>query len=154
MALSTRLLSSIFTSIPALLFAACTLTLFRGEYFWATYGLMSIFFIGASLFFGLVLPSLFHDSRVSQPWMWILISGSIAWFVALLVLAILNNTPLCIAQDNGDGTNTFALCNMYTVVFALAYSPVEFFLLALSAITGGLSLKALIKSGKSHPAES
>ena len=58
MAFSARLISAAFTAIPAFLVGAFTLFLFRGECFGATYVLVSIVFMGASVLIGLIFPSL------------------------------------------------------------------------------------------------
>jgi hypothetical protein len=136
----TRNISATFTTIPALLFAAFSLTTFRGEYFWLTYALMSVVFLTASALLGLFLPTRLQGSRLGRPWMWILVQGVLAWGLALLTLALLNMTPLCVGQDNGDGINKLTLCFVQTIGVAIASTPVAFTLLGLSALAGGAIL--------------
>jgi hypothetical protein len=136
----TRNYSAIFSVIPALILAAFSLTTFRGEYFWLPYALVSVVFITASALLGLFLPARLHGSRLNRPWMWILVQGTLAWGLALLTLAILNTTPLCVGQDNGDGINNLTLCIVQTIGVAIASTPVALTLLGLSALAGGAIL--------------
>jgi hypothetical protein len=70
----------------------------------------------------------------------------LAWLVAILALGLVNLTPLCVGQENGDGTNDFALCMLQTVMVAIVFSPLEFVLLCLTALPGGWLIKGLVKS--------
>jgi len=101
---------------------------------------VSVVFITVSALLGLFLPSRLSDSRLDRPWMWILVQGTLAWGLALLALAQINMTPLCIGQDNGDGNNNLALCAVQTIGVAIAYTPVAFTVLGLSALVRGAVL--------------
>ena len=137
---STRNYSALFSVIPALIFAAYSLTASRGEYFWLPYALMSVVFITASILLGFYLPPHLQGSRLNRPWVWILIQGSLAWGLALLTLAILNMTPLCVGQDNGDGINDLCLCWIQTIGIATVFTPAVLKLLGLSALLGSATL--------------
>jgi hypothetical protein len=65
--------------------------------------------------------------------------------VATLALTVLNLTPLCIGQDNGDGSNDLALCIVQTSLVSLVYSPLGFTLLCLTTLPGGWLIKQFIK---------
>ncbi len=39
------------------------------------------------------------------------------WGLCFIPLAILNSTPLCVGQDNGDGNNTFVMCGIYSIIW-------------------------------------
>ena len=145
MRITIRLLISLLSALPAFLFAACALTQFQDEYFSSTYTIVALIFIGGSLFLGLILPTRMHGGKFDFPWLWLFIAGGLAWLVALVSLALLNLTPLCVGQNNGDGINDHTLCVLYTILITLVYSPVELVLLTLNAIIGGKILSALIR---------
>ena len=107
---------------------------------------MALSFFLTSLILGLILPILLQGSKFNYPWLWVYIAGGLAWLVALAVFALLNLTPLCIGQDNGDGNNDIALCTMYTVLISLAYSPVALILITLNAIICGKILGRVMNS--------
>jgi len=153
MILSVRTLSGLFSAIPVFLFGACALTLFGEEYYWTSYVIMTLIFFGSSVILGLLLPTCMHGGHFDYPWLWLFIAGGLAWLVALLTLSLLNITPLCVGQNNGDGTNSYSLCVLYIVLATLVYSPVELVLLALSAFIGGKIQSALIRAGEDQTLE-
>jgi hypothetical protein len=80
---------------------------------------MSLILISASLLLGRILAAWLHGGTFDYPWLWLFISGGLAWLIALLSLALLNLTPLCVGQDKGDGTNNYEqLLIMYLVYCA------------------------------------
>jgi len=146
MSITIRLLTGLFSIFPALFFTACALTTSRDEYFWPTYLIVSLIFIGFSLLLSQILPRWMFGSRFDYPWLWLFIAGGLAWLLAMLSLALLNLTPLCVGQDNGDGINDLGLCFLYTFLVALLYSPVELVILLLNAFVGGRILRYQIRS--------
>jgi hypothetical protein len=54
---TVRFIKGVFTTIPLNMFAVCLLSLSINEYYWITYALMSIFYIGSSIFFWAVPPA-------------------------------------------------------------------------------------------------
>lgn len=46
----------------------------------------------------------------------------IAWCLSAPVLAVINLTPLCLGQDNGDGRNSLAICLLLAAVWFGAMS--------------------------------
>jgi len=131
-----------FVATPAFIFAAMSFFLFRQEYFWITYVVTSAVFVMVSLAISIAFPYKLVDNRVQNLWMQLFAQGVLAWLVALLLLAILNTTPLCIGQNNGDGLNNFILCTFQTVGVAIAYTPLELILLALSVTTGSFIIQS------------
>ena len=107
---------------------------------------MALSFFLTSLILGLILPILLQGSKFNYPWLWVFIAGGLAWLVVLAVFALLNLTPLCIDQDNGDGINNIALCTMYTVLVSLVYSPVVLIITTLNAIICGNILDRAINT--------
>jgi len=142
MTCSLRLTSAMFIAIPALIFMALSALLFRNEYFWMTYVVTSVVFVVTSLVIGLTFPYKLLGERIHSPWMWLFIQGILAWLVALLTLALLNSTPLCIGRDNGDGMNTLFLCALQTTGVAITYTPLVLIFLGMSAMIGGSVIRA------------
>ena len=137
----TRLLSILFTSIPAVLWLTLVLLVDGDDYYWPAYILTCGIFLGVSLVIGFLGPTLFPQSFKRHPGLWIFAQGILAWIAAVMVLGLLNLTPMCVGQDNGDGNNDLVMCVVQTVVVALVYSPLEFILLLPAAVTGGLLLR-------------
>jgi len=152
-AFSLCTLSAILTSISALLLGACVIVTIGKEYFRTTYYLASAVFLAASLVLGFALPARLRRAGLRRAWMWVFVQGAIAWSIALWALTMLNLTPLCIGQDNGDGTNNLGLCVVYSVAAAAVYSPIDLALLAASAVGGGLLLESRMRIGDTRVAE-
>ena len=95
-------LSGLFAAIPAFLFGACALTLFREEYYWTSYVIMTLIFFGSGVILGLLLLTWMHGGGFDYPWLWLFIARGLARLIALLSLTMLNITPLCVRQNNGD----------------------------------------------------
>jgi hypothetical protein len=139
---SRRLLSAIFTALPGFVFCLLfLLTGWRGEYWWGMYLVVLTVLLISSGFFGLMFPFVFQKLRW-RPWVWILVQGLLAWTIAYLVLALLNMTPLCVGQNNGDGNNNFGMCMFMTVLSGIVYTPVYFGLLVISALAGSWAIRA------------
>ena len=133
---SIRLISALFIAIPAVIFGILSFFLFRSEYFWMTYVLVSIVFIGASILIGAIFPYNLLSNRIHSTWIRLFVQGSLAWLVALLTLTLINSTPLCVGRNNGDGTNTLFLCFLQTIGVSIIYTPLYMFLLGISSIGG------------------
>lgn len=142
---SLRLTSAVFIAIPAFIFMALSAVLFRNEYFWMTYVVTSLIYVVSSLVIGLTFPYKLGE-RIQSPWIWLFIQGILAWFVALLTLAMLNSTSLCIGRDNGDGMNTLFLCALQTIGVAITYTPLVLILMGMSAMIGGFVIRAKMGS--------
>jgi hypothetical protein len=57
--------------------------------------------------------------------------------LTLLALGVLNLTPFCMGQENGDGINGIDECTMYTLFADGLYSAVAIMVIAVAALTGG-----------------
>lgn len=142
MSTSRRLLSAIFTALPGFFFFLLfLLTGWRREYWWGTYLVVLTVLLISSVFFGFMFPLVFQKLRW-RPWVWILVQGLLAWAIACLVLTLLNMTPLCVGQNNGDGNNNFGMCMFMTVLSGIVYTPVYFGLLVISALAGSWAIRA------------
>jgi len=135
---SNRLVSAIFSALPGFIF----LILFLGsswpgrDYWWETYLVVLIALVMSSLILGFAFPPIIQRLGLRQSWIWILIQGLLAWIVALILLGLLNLTPLCVGQDNGDGNNNLGMCMFMTMLSAIVYSPVYLLMLVTSAMIG------------------
>jgi hypothetical protein len=138
MSTSIRLVSAFFTALPGFFFLI--LCLFSGwlgrEYWWETYLTALIILLISSLLFGFALPTVFQKLRLRHPWTWVLAQGLLAWILALLVLGLLNLTPLCVGQNNGDGGNDLGMCIFMTLLSGIVYTPVFLGMQAVSALIG------------------
>jgi hypothetical protein len=105
------------------------------EFFWGLAWSSTFFF-----------PPFFPQSFKRHPGLWIFGQGLLAWMAAFFVLGILNITPMCVGQDNGDGNNDLVMCVVQTVLVGFAYSPLEAIALILSAFFGGLLIKRSISN--------
>jgi hypothetical protein len=150
MSTSNRLVSSLFAAIPGffiliLLFAT---NLYGKDYWWGTYLAALIVLVVAAAFLGYLIPSIFHNKFPA--WLLIVISGIVAWVLSLFVLGVLNMTPLCIGQNNGDGNNDFGMCMFMTALSSILYTPVYLGLVAASSLVGHwvLSLKTKLQYQK------
>ena len=143
MSTASRWISSFFTTLPGFfLFYLFIVSGWIGrEYWWETYLTVLIILLISSLFFGFVLPNIFQKLRLPHPWVWIVAQGLLAWTLALFVLGLLNLTPLCVGQNNGDGNNDFAMCNVMTALAGLVYTPLYIGMLTISAVIGPWVLK-------------
>ena len=143
MSATSRLLSSFFTVLPALFFFILFLKSgwLGREYWWGTYLTALIVLLISGLFFGFTLPTLYQKLGVHHQWIWIVVQGLLAWSLALFVLGALNLTPLCVGQNNGDGNNDFAMCNLITALSGIVYTPIYFGVLTFSSLIGHWVLK-------------
>ena len=146
MSILIRVLSGIFNKVPAAVFGALVFLTAGNEYYWKVYYLLAISFLVASFLIGISLPAAIPSRWLRRPGLWLFGQGLSAWLVTLLVFGLLNLTPLCVGQDNGDGNNDLILCVVQTILVSLIYSPLEFILLSLSALSGGWLVKRLNKS--------
>lgn len=64
--------------------------------------------------------------------------GCYSWLFSLIILSFVNFSPLCLGQDNKDGTNDFFLCCVYMFIQPLYMS---FFVLPLMIFTSWISSK-------------
>jgi hypothetical protein len=141
-----RLLTGLSSALPALLVGLCVFTCFRDEYYWLSYLIMAGIFTLSSFGWGYLLPSWMRGSRFNYPWLWVFIAGGLSWVLAISMLGLLNLTPLCIGQDNGDGINDAGLCFLYTALAGLVYTPGMLVLLLANSFIGGKILGRWITS--------
>jgi hypothetical protein len=141
-----RLLTGLISTLPALLIGLCVFTCFRGEYYWLSYLITAGIFSLSSFVWGYWLPGFLIKGRFNNPWLWVFTAGGLAWMLAISTLGLLNLTPLCIGQDNGDGINDAGLCFLYTALAGLVYTPGMLVLLLANSFIGGKILGRWITS--------
>ena len=64
-----------------------------------------------------------------------------AFGLALFAMTLLNATPLCVGQDNGDGNNNLGMCMGYVVLAGIVFGAVYLFFLAISTLVGHRVIK-------------
>ncbi|NTU54699.1 MAG: hypothetical protein HGA79_00435 [Anaerolineales bacterium] len=137
MSITNRISTAFFTALPGSLFVVLVISsnMYR-EYFWSS------ILTGVSVLFGSALLLGFVQSPQLRPkWVWIITAGFAAMVLALLVITVLNATPLCVGQDNGDGNNSLGMCMGYVVLYAIFYGIPYMMLLTMSAVTGHWVMK-------------
>jgi hypothetical protein len=137
-----RIFSGILVSLPAVLVGACAYTQIGDEYYRPSYLIACTAFIAASFVFGLFLSPRPQETPFGRAWISLFMGGAIAWILALAVLGMVNLTPLCVGQDNGDGINSLGMCVGYTMIATAVYSPLVLTLLAVNAAVGGAIMGA------------
>jgi hypothetical protein len=141
------LTSALFTTLPGLFFLIWFLRSgwLGRDYWWETYLTVLVVLIISSLLAGFTLPTLLQKLKIRHLWEWILVQGLFAWMVALIVLGLLNLTPLCVGQDNGDGNNDLGMCMFMTTLSGIVYTPVYLGMLAVSSLIGHWMLSSKMK---------
>ena len=130
-------------TVPALLFLTFIVLSFKNEYYFPSYFAMGLFFSAASFLSSAFVTYRFINSVLHRSLAFYLFLGSvIAWIISLVILGILSLTPLCIGQDNGDGSNDLFLCVIQVVLVSLSYSP---FALLMIGITSFVASRLLPK---------
>ncbi len=131
-----RILNAIFTSMPAIGFGILEYISHDIDYFWRIYDITIAVFLVASLFLGFFIPVFLRKIRITNPWLNVIIPALLAYIIAGLALAAISITPLCIGQENGDGTNNLSQCIAVSGVVSLALSPLELLMLTFSTFFG------------------
>jgi hypothetical protein len=134
-------------SVPAVVYILYTQT-FRNEYFYSSYLIAGLVFWSASILLSSPLARIrwFMASR-RRTVLFYYLAMTLAWLLALGVMVGLSLTPLCIGQDNGDGTNSLPMCVVQALLVALFTSLPVLLGCGPTAIAAGL----LLSSGESTP---
>ena len=133
-----KMIMGIMPALPGLGWLALWQEWWRTEYYGPT-----LFCGGAALLIVAVLFALRIGNQLflkSRFWTGaaVMLSVGIGWAAALGVMGILNLTPLCVGADNGDGNNDLGRCVVYTVLWAIFYTPV------VLAASGGCAVLAAV----------
>lgn len=137
MSVTIRVTSACFTAIPGVLFFGLVMTSgMDREYYWVSILAGVSVLLGSALFFGFFIPP-----ALRPKWFWIMAAGLAAMLMALFLIAVLNATPLCVGQNNGDGNNGFGMCMGYVILYAFFYGVPYLFLLTVSAFVGHRVIK-------------
>jgi hypothetical protein len=133
-----RTTTAFFTALPAFFFFLPVVTIedMRKEYYWISILAGASVLLGSALFLGF-----FQPVWLRPKWMWIMAAGFAALLMALFVTTIVDATPLCVGQDNGDGNNSFGMCMGYVMLYAFFYGIPYMVLLTVSAGIGHWVLK-------------
>jgi hypothetical protein len=138
MSIGRRMTTAFFTALPGLFFFVPVVNIesMRREYYWIS------ILVGASVLFGSALVLGFFQPVWLRPkWFWIMAAGFAAMVCALFVTAVLDATPLCVGQNNGDGNNDLGRCMGYVLLYAFFYGIPYMILLTVSAVMGHWAMK-------------
>ena len=102
-------------SAPALVLVVGAVLSWR-EYFFLTYAIVSVAHLALSFAAGLFAP---RHTVAARSWKQVALLAfrdlAFAWGAAMVLLAILNLTPLCVGIDSGDGLNSVGDCVVQSV---------------------------------------
>lgn len=137
MSIITRISTAFFTALPSLLFFVLVVSSnMYNEYYWPS------ILTGVSVLFGSAsLLGFIQSPRLRPKWFWIIAAGFVAMTLALLTITVINATPLCVGQDNGDGNNDLGRCMAHVVLYAIFYGIPYMILLTISAVMGHWVMK-------------
>lgn len=137
MSIISRISTAFFTALPSSLFFVLVITsnMYK-EYYWSSILTGVSVLLGSALLLGFI-----QSPRLRPKWVWIIAAGFAAMVLALLVITVLNATPLCVGQDNGDGNNDFGMCMGLVLLYTIFYGIPYMMLLTVSAVTGHWAMK-------------
>ena len=136
-----RLLFLLFASLPAIGWLALISSQTGCEYYWLVYRIAAGFQLGISVMIGLFTAAFLRPLWSRRPGRWIFLTGSLAWLAALTLMALLDLTPLCVGQNNGDGNNDLTRCIVVDILVSLVYTPVQGMALVVTSLLGSRILK-------------
>jgi hypothetical protein len=139
-----RILFLLFASLPAIGWVALIFNQTGCEYFWLVYRIAAGFHLGISVMIGLFTAAFLRPLWSRHPGRWIFLTGSLAWLAGLFVMGLLDLTPLCVGQDNGDGNNDLTRCVVVDILVSLVYTPVQGLALGVISLLGSRILKTRI----------
>lgn len=144
MSFTSRITMAFFTALPGGLFFGAVITSenMHTDYYWKTILITVSVLLGASIFCGFIFPP-----GLRLKWLWIIGADLLALALALITMTLLNATPLCVGQDNGDGNNDFGQCMGYVLLYGFFYGVPYVILLTISAFAGHWIMKPRIKPG-------
>jgi hypothetical protein len=144
MSFVSRITSAFFTALPSALFFAAAITSenMHTDYYGKTILITVSVLLGVSILFSLILPPGLRPNCL-----WMIDVGLLAQALAWFTMTLLNATPLCVGQDNGDGNNDIGECMGYVVLYALFYGLPYVLLLTISAFVGHWIMKSQFKPG-------
>lgn len=152
MPFASRIVAAFFLSLPAWVVGIGVYAIGNDQYYRDTYLAAWSVYLAVSLLAGLLIPPSTQNLGWLKSWVWLFLLGLAAWMSGLVVVGVLNLTPLCIGQDNGDGINDMALCVFYTILAAVVYSPLVLGILLWSTGIGGALLHHLARRRASSSA--
>lgn len=140
-----RIMISLIMMAPSFLLIAF---FFSSEYWGRIYGFWGLIFATISfimMFFFLSLKNSNGAKTIPQ----LFTVGSLSWAISFVGLAIINFSPLCLGQDNGDGYNYLGNCVLLTIIWPVFNSIFMLpFILLSSRISHNIQVKYLGTKGK------
>ena len=138
-----RVLVGTILGLPAVALGCLAWVFFEGEYFQPIYLIVSAVLAASAFFWGILLVPDSGEERFWPLFLRLMVAAFLATLVALIALAALSMTPLCVGQDNGDGTNDLVLCLVQTGLVTVFFGPFVMGWLAIAAASAGLLLSRL-----------
>ena len=126
--MTRRLLFAVLASLPAVLLGSLSFISFEeGDYYTRPWQIAAVVFFVASFLFGMSIPRRqradeFDSSSTIRTRLFAY--PALAWMLAVAVLFGLSFTPLVLGQDNGDGTNSYAMCLFFAISSSVVYSAI------------------------------
>ena len=115
-----RFVIALIMTSPALLIIAFGLT---PEYWSRIYPIWGLFFASLSFIFTFRLLSPSPEGQIYLKSVQKFFGkGLTSWVISFAGLAIINFTPLCLGQDNGDGNNSVNDCILLTFIWPVSSS--------------------------------
>ena len=135
-----RILRTFFSALPAAVYFILAVTDdgMRGEYY------QPVIIAAVTILFGsALLLGAFQPGWLFPKWFWILAVGLVSMLLTLFTTVVLNATPLCVGQNNGDGNNDLERCMGHCLLYAIFYGIPYVVMLGASASFGHWILKHL-----------
>lgn len=133
-----RIFSGLILSLPGIFLGVLATLAFSDEYFYLPYLVFSLVLAGSALISGALLVPGSTEKRFFPVFLRMAAAAGLAAIFALVVFAALNLTPLCVGQDNGDGTNDLLMGVVQTGLVTVVFGPVVVGLLALATLLDSL----------------
>jgi hypothetical protein len=136
-----RILPALLSSLPGMGMNVFYLLTRTGQYWEPVFQAAAVVFILAGAVCGPLLAGLLHAERARiRAAAAVFCAVLLAWLACSLVIGLLNLTPLCVGQNNGDGMNDLGMCIFISSITAVSSIPLAVlsasFCAALAAIPG------------------
>ncbi len=124
MLFSHRIFPTVLSALPGLVFTTILYATSAGQYWQPAYQISGVVFVLISAISCLVLTTLIEAERSRfRAAAAVFCSVILGWVAFACVLGLVNLTPLCVGQDNGDGNNDLAMCIVISVLSTAVYTP-------------------------------
>jgi hypothetical protein len=124
---SHRIFPVLLSILPALIFNTVLHATSAGQYWQPVYQIAGVVFALISAISCLILTALIEAERSRfRAAAAVFCSVILGWIAFACVMGLVNLTPLCVGQDNGDGNNDLAMCIVISILSTAVYTPLIF----------------------------